>query len=118
MSFNVGNSFKYLYRCTEKGYTLNDLKKAQFYIKRELGLREGFWFQWFNENENYDARFDGSPEIQTVLAFEARFGGWMTQALERLYTASIQKRGLWALDRALECVDKMIQIQESREGKL
>jgi hypothetical protein len=117
MNFNVGNAFKYLYRCTEKGYTLNDLKKSQWYIKRELLRREGVWFQWFWEDEDFDANFDGNDFIKRVLAYEARYGGWMRQALERLYTASMQKRGTLALERAGQCVANMIQIQENREGR-
>lgn len=116
-NFNLGNAFKYLYRCTEKGYTLNDLRKSQWYLRRELALRDTNknWFAWFSENENYNARFDGSAEIQAVLTFESRYSGWMNQALERIYTASVQKRGTSALVRALECVAKMIRIQEARE---
>jgi hypothetical protein len=118
MNFNVGNAFKYLYRCTEKGYTLQDLMKAQYYIKRELLRREGVWFKWFWEEENFNAGFDGSAPIKHVLAYESRYGGWMKQALERLYTASVQKRGSMALERANECVGKMIFIQGNREGKV
>lgn len=117
MNFCVGNAFKYLYRCTEKGYTLNDLKKAQWYIRREHNRRFGRWFQWLWENENYDAFFDGDESIRRVLENENRYSGWMKQALERLYTASIQKNGILALERAEQCVDRMIQVQESREGR-
>lgn len=116
MDFCLGNAFKYLYRCTDKGYTLNDLKKAQWYLEHALDLRINYWFKWFNENENFDARFDGSEEVQTILAYEHRFNGWMAQALERIYTASVQKRGLLALEQASDCVANMIKIRESQEG--
>lgn len=36
MSFNLGNAVKYIWRCEEKGNTLQDLKKAQWYIQREI----------------------------------------------------------------------------------
>lgn len=117
MDFCVGNAFKYLYRCTEKGYTLNDLRKSQWYIKRALELREGVWFKWLWEDEDYDAFFDGNDFIKRVLVYEARYEGWMRQALERLYTASVQKRGTYALERAASCVASMIQIQENRDAK-
>jgi hypothetical protein len=117
MNFCVGNAFKYLYRCTEKGNTLQDLLKAQYYIARELRRREGVWFRLFYENQNYDAFFDGDGHIRKVLSVESRFSGWMKQALERLYTASIQKKGTLALERAASCVATMIRIQEYREGK-
>lgn len=40
MSFNIGNAFKYLWRADEKGAPLDDLKKAKWYIEREIAKRE------------------------------------------------------------------------------
>ena len=37
--FNLGNVFKYLWRCEEKGNALQDLKKAQFYLSQEIKKR-------------------------------------------------------------------------------
>lgn len=41
MSFNLGNAIKYLWRADEKGAPLEDLKKAAWYINREIQRREG-----------------------------------------------------------------------------
>jgi TPR repeat protein len=38
-SFNVGNAIKYLWRADEKGAPLDDLKKAGWYIEREITRR-------------------------------------------------------------------------------
>ena len=35
-NFNVGNAIKYLWRAGLKGKTLKDLKKAKWYIEREI----------------------------------------------------------------------------------
>ena len=40
MNFNVGNAIKYLWRCDQKGKHIEDLKKARWYIDREIQLRE------------------------------------------------------------------------------
>ncbi|WP_231289872.1 DUF3310 domain-containing protein [Komagataeibacter europaeus] len=40
MSFNLGNALKYIWRADEKGNALEDLKKAEWYIKREIARRE------------------------------------------------------------------------------
>lgn len=40
MSFNVGNAVKYLWRADEKGRPIEDLKKAAWYIAREIEKRE------------------------------------------------------------------------------
>jgi hypothetical protein len=38
-SFNIGNAIKYLWRADEKGAPLDDLKKAGWYIEREIARR-------------------------------------------------------------------------------
>lgn len=36
MTFNLGNAVKYIWRAGEKGSTVEDLQKAQWYITREI----------------------------------------------------------------------------------
>lgn len=40
MGFNLGNAVKYIWRCDEKGDEIDDLKKAAWYIQREIARRE------------------------------------------------------------------------------
>lgn len=40
MGFNLGNVIKYIWRCDEKGKDIEDLKKALFYLKTEIKMRE------------------------------------------------------------------------------
>lgn len=40
MGFNLGNAVKYLWRCDLKKDAIEDLKKAKWYIERELAKRE------------------------------------------------------------------------------
>jgi len=40
MCFNLGNVIKYLWRCDEKDTRLENLKKAAFYLQREIQLEE------------------------------------------------------------------------------
>jgi hypothetical protein len=40
MGFNLGNVIKYLWRAEEKGAPLEDLKKAAWYLQREIDKRE------------------------------------------------------------------------------
>ncbi len=40
MGFNLGNAIKYIWRADEKGNTLEDLKKAAWYIADEIKKRE------------------------------------------------------------------------------
>ena len=35
-NFNVGNAIKYLWRAGLKGDTAEDLRKAEFYVRREI----------------------------------------------------------------------------------
>lgn len=38
MNFNLGNAFKYIWRCEDKGKKIEDLEKAIFYIEEEIKL--------------------------------------------------------------------------------
>lgn len=40
LCFNLGNAVKYIWRCDLKGKPIEDLKKAAFYINREIARRE------------------------------------------------------------------------------
>ena len=40
MGFNLGNALKYIWRCDLKHDAIEDLKKAKFYIEREIAKRE------------------------------------------------------------------------------
>ena len=40
MSFNLGNALKYVWRCGLKLDAIEDLKKAKWYIEREISKRE------------------------------------------------------------------------------
>lgn len=40
MSFCIGNAVKYLWRADEKGAALEDLRKARWYVDREIAKRE------------------------------------------------------------------------------
>lgn len=41
MGFNLGNAVKYIWRCDLKKDAVEDLKKAIWYIQREIDKREG-----------------------------------------------------------------------------
>lgn len=40
MGFNLGNAFKYIWRCDLKKDAIEDLKKAVWYTQREIAKRE------------------------------------------------------------------------------
>ena len=40
MGFNLGNAVKYIWRCDLKRDAIEDLKKAKWYIEREISKRE------------------------------------------------------------------------------
>jgi hypothetical protein len=41
LSFNLGNAFKYVFRRDDKENALQDVSKAEWYLKREIGRLEG-----------------------------------------------------------------------------
>lgn len=40
MNFCLGNAVKYIWRADEKGNDLEDLRKAKYYLEREIARRE------------------------------------------------------------------------------
>lgn len=42
MGFNLGNAFKYIWRADLKGNVIEDLKKARWYLDREIAKREKY----------------------------------------------------------------------------
>lgn len=40
MNFNLGNAIKYIWRADEKGNSVEDLKKAAWYVQREIERRQ------------------------------------------------------------------------------
>ena len=40
MNFNLGNAVKYIWRCGMKGDLIEDLRKARWYLDREIDRRE------------------------------------------------------------------------------
>jgi hypothetical protein len=39
-NYNLGNALKYIWRCDYKGEAITDLKKARWYLDREIKRRE------------------------------------------------------------------------------
>jgi hypothetical protein len=61
MSFNVGNAVKYLWRAGEKGNQLQDLRKAAWYVNREISrLADGA-----NDAPEQEPEEAGRCEMQT-----------------------------------------------------
>jgi hypothetical protein len=50
MGFNAGNAVKYIWRADLKGNALEDLRKAQWYIAREIMRREKMAAQQANRS--------------------------------------------------------------------
>lgn len=50
MGFNLGNALKYIWRCDLKKDAVEDLKKAKWYIERELAKREPVTIKWPDES--------------------------------------------------------------------
>lgn len=110
MSFNVGNAFKYLYRCDKKENTMQDIKKAIWYIEDEIKRREGFRWKFMRENPSYIPRIDGPTSIKAVLSWESRFCGFLGLALNHLYCAHASPRSVEPLKSALETCNHILKV--------
>jgi len=75
MGFNLGNAIKYIWRADEKGSALEDLRKAAWYVDRELQRRQAKhcatcdgrgWVEvgaaeWNQDTRSFDADADACP---------------------------------------------------------
>lgn len=63
MGFNLGNAMKYIWRCDEKWDAIEDLRKAVWYINREIERRENMDGKKKCESERLrePKRFEHSP---------------------------------------------------------
>ena len=109
MNFCLGNAFKYLFRCGQKGKATEDLEKALWYLKREKSLRsDSFWLRcWYAD---YAVLLDGPQIIQTVLDNDTRYSGHMAAALGHIWAAHDCRGIHLPLDNAIRSVESMIRI--------
>jgi len=61
MNFNVGNAVKYLWRQGQKGCKLEDLKKARWYIDREIQRVVAEDQRWAPENSQMSTTKNTTP---------------------------------------------------------
>ena len=66
--FNIGNAIKYLWRAGLKGDLVEDLKKARWYIDREIAKRE-------KEQKRLSARCSSATGGRATCACSGRGGG-------------------------------------------
>lgn len=99
MSFTLGNAFKYLYRCNDKGRPLQDLQKAAFYLEYEFERRRKLWFKF--EPLHYETAEHGDENIKAILRAEFRYSGQVKQALGLIYKANKCRRSIRSVELAL-----------------
>lgn len=86
LTFNLGNAFKYLFRRNNKGSSVADVAKAQWYINRELERVRPYVF-----GGRSPAPFDLAVKVGRVIAHEPSHVG---RALQHIVAASfIDDRG-------------------------
>jgi hypothetical protein len=112
MSFCLGNAFKYLFRCGVKGPALEDLRKAEWYLKYELEKRWRLIIVC--EPLFYTAGRSGPRELFDVLRHENRYHGAMSDALASIWEAHAFPRSVKTIKNALEAVNDMLVIEFRR----
>jgi hypothetical protein len=109
-SFCLGNAFKYLFRCGHKNAAVEDLRKARWYVVRELQFR-GKRCSWFTGESGWSIALDGRTQEREVFLYEDRYEGHMANAFMWLIEASHCPRGRRGLGRAMEQIDTMIAVE-------
>ena len=113
--FCLGNAFKYLFRCGSKDAPEQDLRKARWYLERELAKREDILFRWFTGEDRWIPEYDGTHAENLVLKLEHRYAGHMCYAMRMIMVAAACPRGVECLDTAIDRINAMLRIIEHRK---
>lgn len=78
MNFCLGNAIKYLWRADSKGKMLEDLKKASWYVNREIQRLEKQKIESSEENHNPTFQDDGKikPQMPGRIVFTPEKGDY------------------------------------------
>lgn len=114
MEFNIGNAFKYLYRLDKKWDALEDLKKARWYIDREMFQRgtpmpindmcSSNINQWWKADKIPDY-----PQADMIVKVVGTNPGNIEKALYYLWCANNDKILTWELYAARAYVNSEIR---------
>lgn len=115
MSFCLGNAFKYVWRCGEKGDALEDLRKAEWYLKREMELRKPMKIRrWLFGLDLQLPQYTPSHEAYVMLTKEDRHDGTFACLLGDIIGASDNAYGLEELSLALRCLRELILVEQTK----
>lgn len=106
LPFCLGNAVKYLWRHESKGMPITDLRKAAWYLRRELA-RKALRKETHAIREAWTGRLavirtaaEASPD--TLRSVLLRLHGWLVKDTDKA----------WFLERAIECVEAEISRRE------
>lgn len=104
LCFNIGNAIKYLWRCGSKINAIEDLKKAAWYINREIQLREKL------------KKAHGEARAETLCNMDAELCGEELDEGKGIFKAfqHVQHKG-GSVYRILDTPDKNLRLEATNE---
>ena len=112
MNFCLGNAMKYLWRHRDKGKPREDLKKAVWYIDREIARRAGPEFKFVGRRLVFSRPF-ARDMMTRVIAAEH---GNVRAAMAHLWSATVEDYLDGELRRARDYINKEIKRLERGEA--
>ena len=118
MGFNLGNAFKYAFRADQKWETLEDLKKAKWYLVREAMFRKARrirrWLSWLTWSPlPHPLKCD----MRAVIHCETRFPPYMRRAVLQMFQAHRYPHDPAPLEEAAQEIQKVINTLQSTYAK-
>lgn len=106
MGFSLGNAFKYAFRADKKWDTLEDLRKALWYLNREANRRKTLYkrLTWLRRPVNAELDLD----MRRVAYTEMRFAPHLRTAFKRMYEAHVRYRDYRPVAAAAAEIQKII----------
>lgn len=82
MGFNLGNAFKYVWRCLDKGKPVEDLEKALVYLERPATLKPA---RWWGRQESYTLYPSWTVDVRVLQCLQVEGQPQLTTALKLIY---------------------------------
>src|ERR1035438_5917514 len=117
MGFNTGNAFKYVFRMENKWDPVEDLKKSNWYIDRELFQRgfstkddlvyHDFYTDWACVMKSHD-------KTDLIYRIVGKSPGNLEKALFYVWCADLYKTEWWGLKMAKVFINQEIEVRTKK----
>lgn len=122
MSFNIGNSFKYVFRRNDKDNIIENLEKARFYIIEELARRRTLKYNFISYLANFinfrilNEYFERDKIVMKIALHEQ--DAYIGEIYINLSRADFEVHNKHVLEKLEQRLSTMIEFEKSKKIKM